>query len=66
MTSPVLSEHNWPKETSTHVWGAWFAFSGPPKASEYRKCCHPGCSAVQYREIKGEKPGPATTERPSR
>lgn len=64
MTSPIQSDHGWPQEPESHLWGPWATFTGLPKASQHRQCVHPMCSAVQYREIRGDAPGPATTERP--
>lgn len=68
MTSPVLTDHQWPQSPDGHVYGPWMPFSGPPAGahSQYRQCCHPRCAFVEYRVFKGAEPQKPTTERPKR
>lgn len=44
---PLEPDHDWPADSTEHVWGPWRAKTGPPKPTRYRQCVHPSCSATE-------------------
>jgi hypothetical protein len=48
-----MTNHEWPSDNRQHVWGPWMndmPQKGKQKPTQYRKCVHPTCKAVDYRE----------------
>jgi hypothetical protein len=46
-------DHQWPTD-GEHMWGKWYAFAsrrGTQPAIEFRRCVHPECKEVQYRNV---------------
>lgn len=46
---PAPVEHAWPLP-GQHLWTKWENATGLPNPTQYRKCIHPDCTKVEYRD----------------
>lgn len=49
--STSTERHDWPADTTEHMWGPWMTKKGPPGALYYRVCVHPTCRAHEEQAV---------------